>query len=406
MAAAPVLELDTASAVLDAARQARAAADREEARLLMLAVDWAAMHSVDSITDAACMPGAEGALPIAGPGAPLVAEFCVHEFAAAIGLPSEVGRTYLGEAVELRHRLPRLWRRVLAGEVQAWRARRVAASTMSLTREAAAYVDVHVAHVAHRLRPSQLDRVVEAAVARYMPQEAAKRAEQAAESRHFTLHTQHASIDGTADLTATLDLADALDLDAAIGHIASSLAACGSEDSLDVRRAKAAGELARRELTLGFGSEEPIDRRMTLHLHVSEHDSLARLDNTRSPVTLDQVKAWCREGRVTVKPVIDLNENLTSPAYVVPDRIRDQVVLRDRTCVFPHCTRSASLCDLDHVIARAAGGTTSSDNLAPLCRSHHRAKTHGGWRYAVIAPATYQWTSPLGHTYLREPPDQ
>ncbi len=44
-------------------------------------------------------------VPVAGPGAPLVGEFSVTEFAAAIGLPTEAGKAYLGEAVELRYRL-------------------------------------------------------------------------------------------------------------------------------------------------------------------------------------------------------------------------------------------------------------------------------------------------------------
>ena len=68
-------------------------------------------------------------------------------------------------------------------------------------------------------------------------------------------------------------------------------------------------------------------------------------------VLLDQVKDWCGDSRtkVTVKPVIDLNADLATPAYEVPDRIREQVILRDRTCVFPWCTRPARGCDIDHV---------------------------------------------------------
>ena len=52
---------------------------------------------------------------MAGPGAPLVAEFCVAEFAAAVGVPTEHGKSLIGQALELRHRLPRLWRRVVEG---------------------------------------------------------------------------------------------------------------------------------------------------------------------------------------------------------------------------------------------------------------------------------------------------
>ena len=106
-------DADTAAAVLAKVRSARAAADAEEARILKLAVDWAAMHSTDSLADSAMTWDAgfgQSDIPVAGPGAPLVAEFCVPEFAAAVGLSTDAGGSFLGEALELRHRLPRVWR--------------------------------------------------------------------------------------------------------------------------------------------------------------------------------------------------------------------------------------------------------------------------------------------------------
>src|SRR5690242_17547633 len=99
-------ELDTAGAVLAAVREDKAIADAAEVRLFQAAVEWAAMHSVASLGPAAVW---EGEVPIAGEGAPLVAEFCVAELAAAIGKNTDAGRQYLGEAMEVRYRLPRLW---------------------------------------------------------------------------------------------------------------------------------------------------------------------------------------------------------------------------------------------------------------------------------------------------------
>jgi hypothetical protein len=101
--------------------------------------------------------------------------------------------------------------------------------------------------------------------------------------------------------------------------------------------------------------------------------------------------------------VIDLAANLTSPGYVPSPRLREQVVLRDRTCRFPHCTRPARSSDLDHLVPHEAGGATSSDNLASLCRHHHRAKTHAAWRYRMLRPGLYEWTSPAGYRYLVDP---
>src|SRR4051794_28722343 len=94
--------------------------------------------------------GTEEELWIAGPGAPAVAEFCVAEFALAVGMSTAAGQCYLGDAVETRYRLPRLWGRVVAGQVPVWKARRIAQATLSLPPEGAAYVDVHLAPVAER----------------------------------------------------------------------------------------------------------------------------------------------------------------------------------------------------------------------------------------------------------------
>src|SRR4029453_1007909 len=126
-------DLDTAAAVLEFARGESAAADAAESNKLQAAVAWAGMHSVDSLAEAATVwDHGETGMPVAGPGAPLVAEFSVTEFAAAIGLPTEAGKAYLGEAVEIRYRLRRIWSRVIKGDLPARRARRTAPATMGV----------------------------------------------------------------------------------------------------------------------------------------------------------------------------------------------------------------------------------------------------------------------------------
>ncbi len=104
-----------------------------------------------------------------------------------------------------------------------------------------------------------------------------------------------------------------------------------------------------------------------------------------------------------MKPVIDLNQCLSANTDHVPGRIAEHVTLRDHTCVFPWCTRPARTCDKDHVHPRARNGPTCTCNIAPLCRHHHRLKTHTPWTYTTLDPGTYLWTSPHGHTYLRNP---
>ncbi|HEX8780173.1 MAG TPA: HNH endonuclease signature motif containing protein, partial [Nocardioides sp.] len=142
-------------------------------------------------------------------------------------------------------------------------------------------------------------------------------------------------------------------------------------------------------------------------------DWLGRLEQGQRLVLLDQVKTWCGQShtRVTVRPVIDLNTELSTDAYIPTDRIREQVILRDRTCAFPWCTRPARRCDLDHVEpfdhhATAEGrpqpGPTTSANLGALCRRHHRLKTHGHWKVSALRAGVFEWTGPHGHRYLRD----
>ncbi|GAB2884646.1 HNH endonuclease [Nocardioides pacificus] len=475
---------DTAAAVLEVARVRRAMADRAEAEQLQAAVDWAAMHSVDSLADAALVHDGYGdrGLPIAGEGAPLVAEFAITEFALAVGMSTDAGNRYVGQAVELRYRLPKVWKRVCAGDLVAWKARRIADATMSLVPAGAAFVDRHVASVAHKIGVAALDRLIEEARVQFQPEDAEQRRRNAADGRCFDVDTDQVSYEGTMAIRGELDIADAMDLDAAVTAGAEAQRALGSEEPLGARRAKAVADLARQQLVFdlntGSGDEATTDdrliagdgaeseqrggsdstvapdqprsstaasegpvpargttrrpRQVVLYVHLS-HDALrarglddsadadvdgdrngirlARVENTRSFVSVDQVRDWCAnpDTQVVVKPVIDLEDHVHVGAYEVPDRLVERVGLINHSCVFPWCTRPARKlkpdghrADCDHVQEHAAGGSTCSCNLAPLCRRHHRHKTHSPWSYTVIDPGTFLWTSPQGYQYLRD----
>jgi hypothetical protein len=435
------------AAVLSAIRDRKAAEERAAADQLVLAAAWADLHPPESIHDAASftVTGCEHEEPIAGEGAPLVAEFCVAELGTTLGISTTAAKKLIGHALELRHRLPRLWAQVHAGQVPAWRARAVADTTIhsspALTREAAEFVDSQIAAVAGRIGQAQLDRLVAETIKRYDlavadPASDPEDGWQHVDPRHVTVNKDDVHYAGTLRIEAEVDIADALDLDRAVAHHAATQKALGSELSLDARRAKALGELARTQTALDLAFQDgagkgdsddestdnlPAAREVVIHAHFDASMSgertvfgpTGRMENGQRLVLLDQIKSWCADSRtkVTVKPVIDLNTQLTAQGYEVTDRLREQVQLRDRTCVFPRCTRPARACDVDHVIpydhdAEADGrpqpGPTSTDNLACLCRFHHRLKTHSAWRYETTAPGVFEWTSPHGHRYRRD----
>ena len=71
-------------------------------------------------------------------------------------------------------------------------------------------------------------------------------------------------------------------------------------------------------------------------------------------------------------------------------------------CLFAHCGRAATECDIDHTKPWAKGGPTANGNLKPLCRPDHRIKDLG-WTYTVNPDGTTTWKSPLGTTYQHRP---
>ena len=95
-------------------------------------------------------------------------------------------------------------------------------------------------------------------------------------------------------------------------------------------------------------------------------------------------------------------------SYEIPEQIRDAVHRRIPVEAFPYSSRTSSSLDLDHVARYRFGhlwepGQTSVAGLAPLSRLVHRAKTLGAWKLQNLGRAEFQWTSPLGHTYLVGP---
>src|SRR6478736_6167510 len=310
--------IDSPTGVLDAVREQHEVEQAAAIEKFQLAVDWAVMHPVESILKAATVDGTEDELAIAGEGAPLVAEFCVAELALALGMSTGAGKRYLGDAVETRYRLPRLWKRVVAGEVPVWKARQVASRTIILSADAAAFVDQHVTPVAHRCSYAQIDRAVDHARDMFDPEEAeAKRAEQA-EHRHVNVRLGDVTMDGQVYIEAITDLADALAFEAALAAKAHDLLEEFPHLSLDVRRSMALGRLG-----TGNGGKE-----LVIHAHhdVSSPDGLVFVENTRSWITVEQLGEWCTDShnKVTIAPVLDLNEHLHTDTYEPTPWLREQ----------------------------------------------------------------------------------
>ncbi|WP_200837862.1 hypothetical protein, partial [Ruania rhizosphaerae] len=171
--------------------------------------------------------------------------------AATLGQSNEAALSYVGAVVELAYRLPTLWGRVRAGQVSMNRARAVTRLTKKLPFEGAGWVDRQVAWSIGSCSRAQIERAVAAAMDHYDPEQARAEAQAALEARRVEIHLGDAGDPHLPGSTAVvnfeggLDLADALDLEAAVAARAAALSAFMPDASEDVRRSIALGDLAR-----------------------------------------------------------------------------------------------------------------------------------------------------------------
>ncbi|MFG1912113.1 HNH endonuclease signature motif containing protein [Kribbella sp. NPDC048928] len=418
------------------------------------------------------------------------------EFGAVLGMSTGAAGSLIGEALTLRHRLPRVWAAVLGGEAIAWRAREIARACAALSLEACAIVDARVAAIINTITPGKLTTITTAAVWEADPDLAQARAEAAARTRGvFVAQTDARDDHGTKRIWVRAAAGDVIRFDATIDDLARALKTLGDTTSLDERRAKAIGwiadpaaahhliEVARHlartkaaaaqateppqptgdtdatfgnepcdergagdehgagnergaaddadrftwlamagslqarlaaikqdAYTHGLGAGTGLRRRHTVYVHLTDKtlatsNGVLRVEEL-GPQLATQLTELLGHDHITVKPVIDLHDQVSVHAYEIPDRIRERVRLRHPTDMFPYGAAEATpSMDLDHVTpynhTRPSDkpGQTSTDNLIPQSRRHHRAKTHGGWRNRRLPNGAIEWTSPHGFRF-------
>jgi hypothetical protein len=266
--------------------------------------------------------------------------------------------------------------------------------------------------------------------------------------------------DGLRDIYGWLTAADATYLDAALEQLSGILAGHGSTETAQERRATALGILATPARALALiqhaltqptldtddtvtvpepdEGPEPVDGhgprspfgcaghacgtitvpperllpKATLIIHLSD-DSLTsgvgvgRCDHL-GPLTTNQIRQLLGHSRVEVRPVFNPDGIIGVDDYEIPAPMRRAVLQRHRYEIFPYGTRTTASLDLDHTRPYQRGTNwrprqTDPDNLGPLRRKPHRAKTHAGWQLTQHQPGTFTWTSPLGRRYLITP---
>ncbi|MEJ7706857.1 MAG: DUF222 domain-containing protein [Nocardioidaceae bacterium] len=364
-------------------------------------------------------------------GTPEIAEFAAAELGAVLRMSPFAAAGLVADALDLRHRLPRLWARVQAGDVKPWIARRVAEATRSLSADTAAVVDRRVAPWAHSLSWGRIENIIDAVVIEADPAAAAEAVEAAEVALGVWLSPSNDH--GIKDVHIRAEAPDAIWFDGTVDRVADGLELLGDARSKDARRAAAVGVLARPQQALDVfdqaaatasgRSTQPEESTSpgppaatgnrppaTLYIHLSQAalqsgTGVARVEGV-GPISLQRVQRWLGHTRVTVKPVIDLANQVPVDAYEVPDRLREAVHLRSPVDVFPYATSTRRGGDIDHTIPYVCPdnggppGQTRTDNLAPMIRFHHRIKTKGRWQVSQPFDGVFIWRSPHGRFFL------
>ncbi|PPL18888.1 HNH endonuclease signature motif containing protein [Microterricola pindariensis] len=108
--------------------------------------------------------------------------------------------------------------------------------------------------------------------------------------------------------------------------------------------------------------------------------------------------------RILIDPLDGTPLQLDPTQYRLSASLRRWILYRDETCRFPGCTRKAECSETDHTRAWESGGLTVEENLAVLCKKHHRLKHNSRWRVEQTGNGTLSWTSPSGREYTTTAP--
>ncbi len=263
---------------------------------------------------------------------------------------------------------------------------------------------------AYQQSTAQLRRTAKRAALQLDPASAELKHQRSVGDRHIRIApADH----GTSWLMALLPAAQAQLL---YDHVdaAARMAPAGDDRTMDQLRADALVNAVLNgisgELPALQGHRPAINVTVALSSLTGQSDEPGWLDGY-GPITAGYARQLAHDPtgtwrRLVTDPVSGQLLDYGTTRYRPPRHLGDHVIGRDSECAFPFCTHRANRSDLDHVVPYPRG-STSADNLQPLHRRHHNAKTEAGWQ-VNRDPATgaTRWTSPAGRQYRTKPPER
>jgi hypothetical protein len=318
-------------------------------------------------------------------------EFAYLEVSTLLCISDRTAQARLAFARELTERLPRTLQFLREGRIEEYQAKLISDAVLPLSDEHATQVEDLVLDKAPGQTTGQLRAALAKAVMVVDPEGAELRRQARQADRRVT---SQPTGDGQAVLSIYHSAAHIALIRAALRGKAHQLRAEPDEPRT---LAQLEADLA---TDLLLGRTEALQA-VEVHLTMpTRTDQPAELEGV-GPVTAPEAQELLAEAKswrwIRTDPDTGEVEDLTYPSYRPPAALAKFIKVRDKTCVFPGCMRSARRSEIDHRVPWPEG-PTSAANLNCLCKRHHRAKHDAGWQLHMPKPGWFQWISPLGHT--------
>jgi len=340
-----------------------------------------------------------------------VSEFAGDEIAVELGISRNAACRELATALSVTTHLTNTLAALQAGQINPVKAQIICETTAGISNEIAVGVQNQVLPKAPRLTPGQLRSLINRTIAALDTDGVQQRHTEAMAQRRVILTP---APDGMAELWALLPADKATALYQRITKLAHTAKTPDDTRGIDARRADV---LADMPGTIDKASPTPEEvgnssaTGVQLHVTVSAGTLLGLDDQpgylagygSISAAMSRQLAADATWRRILADPITGQLLDYGRTTYRPPVALADHIRARDATCRFPGCRQPARSCDIDHVTAYDRGGTTSPNNLATLCRHHHRLKHHAGWSLTGNPNGTLTWATPTGRQHNSTP---